>query len=619
MAYEDGADIITSSIGGTNGWSGEPWAVAVSRIADKGVPCTLAAGNSGAGLFLSSTAADGKGVTAIGSFQNTNQPMILQEGVYAIDDGSQTTFEWEWGYPEAFDGIERELWVTGHDISDDDDACEPLPDDTPDLSDYIVLFRQSNNCDYLTQGQNLAAKGARFVVMSSNSAAVPWIDLASWEGTENIEGAATVPKDVGEAWIKALEAGSTVNATFEHYEEAKDVILIKPNNNDGGAPSFFSSWGPTKELDMKPQFGAPGGNILSTFPIESGSYAPLSGTSMSTPYVAGAYALLAEARGEKPDSRLFEKLFSSTAKPHRYHNLETGYEDFLAPAAQQGAGLIQVLDAVLATSYLEPTNLAWNDTKHFVDTLNFTIVNNGDDEITYDVTHIPTVSWYSLDIDETNFPWSHENVPEHAELTFGSSKVTVAAGDSVSVDVTASPPEGLNSKRYPYWSGYVFANGSDGSSLTLPYQGLSGSLNDAVMTDEDGPTLVTDYQNPDVPLAPNTTFTLPAPGSEISYEDSMPAYLIRLIWGTPHLVVEVVQLTPEGEKVIGHVPGYPAILVPEGVAFDTWLGQLASGEYAPAGRYRIVARILSIYGDVSNDDDWTVLKSNPFGIKYAKE
>lgn len=56
MAFEQGADIITASIGGTSGWTEEPWAVAVSRIVERGVPCTLAAGNGGtAGLFFSST------------------------------------------------------------------------------------------------------------------------------------------------------------------------------------------------------------------------------------------------------------------------------------------------------------------------------------------------------------------------------------------------------------------------------------------------------------------------------------------------------------------------------------------------------------------------------------
>jgi subtilisin family serine protease len=40
-AYEDGADIITSSIGGASGWSEGPWATVASRLVNQGVVVTI--------------------------------------------------------------------------------------------------------------------------------------------------------------------------------------------------------------------------------------------------------------------------------------------------------------------------------------------------------------------------------------------------------------------------------------------------------------------------------------------------------------------------------------------------------------------------------------------------
>ena len=49
----------------------------------------------------------------------------------------------------------------------------------------------------------------------------------------------------------------------------------------------FSNWGPAVDI------AAPGVCILSTYPIEQGSYGTISGTSMAAPHAAGALALLA--------------------------------------------------------------------------------------------------------------------------------------------------------------------------------------------------------------------------------------------------------------------------------------------------------------------------------------
>ncbi|KAI9152320.1 Alpha-L-arabinofuranosidase A [Paramyrothecium foliicola] len=608
-AYEDGADIITASIGGPSGWTQNPWSIAVSRIVAKGVPCILAAGNSGQ-FFSMEAAATGEGVTAVASFQNTMLPRELYAAHYMVNNGSSIAYPFDWGLPEWYNQEERPVWATSFDTENDNDACEPLPDDTPDLSNFDVLVRRGN-CHYEVQARNIADKGGRYIIWYNNQPGTVWVDVEG--GVDEIKGIIMVPPEVGKTWVEKLEAGSEIRNRMTWWINAGPFIIVQPNYQTPGYVSLFTSWGPTFEMNAKPQFGAPGGNILSTYPTERGLYRVASGTSMATPFVAAAYALIAEARGTL-DPTTIENLLASNSNPQLFEDLMNygSVKDWLAPPAQQGAGLIQVSDAAFAKTLLEPSALSFKDSNHFIETLNFTLTNTGDSNIIYEISHVPTHSLFMLnedgnfvDIDGFKPP---VDTPAHADLVFSESAVTISPGDSVTVQVSATPPQ-LDATRYPLWSGYIAVNGSDGTSLSIPYQGLIGSLENAVVLRESGAWVTSQSDWQLAPLPVDTVIALPPQGTDIaSWFGNPPLLIIDLIWGTPLLIMEVVALesdepaSADGE-VIGQLPGSPLPWFGRGQRRLFWSGALEEGGYAPAGRYKTVVRALRIGGDASVDAD----------------
>ncbi|KAH7317017.1 peptidase S8/S53 domain-containing protein [Stachybotrys elegans] len=634
QAYEEGADIISASLGGASGWSDDPLSSAVSRIVDHGVPCIVAAGNSGRyGLWDTGAPANGNGVVSIASFENTDTPIYLWQSYRTVDNQTQTAFTYDWGYPTWNDTTIRSVWVTGYDTNNTVDACEPLPDDTPDLSEYNVLIRRSTVCDELVQAANVAAKGGRWLTIYNNMGGIQWFVVSEIEG---IEGVIAIEEEEGISWVKALEAGSEVHTSIVVWDHAEEVLYVPNNFLSPGAVNSFSSQGPSFDMTVKPQFGAPGGTILSTLPIDSGAYGIASGTSMATPLAAGAYALIMEARGRLSPAEI-ETILAASSKPQLFlemmgsadGNMDLKWGDWLTPVLQQGAGLIQVYDAIHASTLLQPSSLSFNDTANRPDSLNFTLSNTASEEIAYVISHVPTRSLYSLDEDGVPYVSPNNNTGSHAVLNFSHAETTIAPGSTVTISVTATPPQGVDETRYPVWSGWIAVNGSDGTSLSLPYQGVSGSLYEATPVSEEGAYVINSTAPVWDPVAPNTTFTLPIKGSTLEdvnpYQTSVPVLNFDLYWGSPLITADVVSLTPNASAnafdgtTIGQLPGFPYPYVARGYWGWVWLGDLDNGDYAPAGRYKIITRFLRITGDESNEDDWIVTESTPFGIVYTEE
>ncbi|CAF3467306.1 unnamed protein product [Fusarium graminearum] len=613
QAYQDGADIITASIGGPSGWSEEPWAVAVSRIVEKGVPCPVSAGNSGdVGMFYASTAANGNKVMAIASYDNSDYISLLKQHHYTVD-GSDTNiaFGMTAGTPAAWDDVKLPIWAPSLDTTVANGGCDPYPADTPDLSKFIVLVRRGT-CTFAQKAQNAANAGAKYFIVYNNAGGANEIDVSA---VKSILAAGMVTSKVGAKWIGLLKEGSKVTLEMSAGSDGEVIMEESKNDKTGGAVSTYSSWGPTWEMDVKPQFGSPGGNILSTYPLAKGGYAVLSGTSMACPLVAATIALIAEVRGTL-DPETIENLLASTSNPQLFND-GTGFSDYLAPVPQQGGGMIQAYDAAYSTVLMDVSSLSFNDTDNFIKVRNFTIHNTGKKEIDLSVSHIPTKSVYTLDKDSiyaSTFP--NDVADAHAELKFSEAKLSVGAGEKVTIEVVPSAPEGLDAKRLALWSGYIAINGT-GVSLSLPYQGMTGSLHDSVVLGSDD-TWIARSNDKDklTPVPANTTFILPVKGQNATDAQPAPALAWKLALGSAKLEAELIPVGGNSTKSLGAPAGFPVQWNPMGNGNIVWNGKLADGGYAPAGKYKVKYQALRIFGDEKVKSDWDHSESPVFSVKY---
>jgi minor extracellular serine protease Vpr len=126
-----------------------------------------------------------------------------------------------------------------------------------------------------------------------------------------------------------------------------------------GIVTSFSSAGPTAfEHRLKPDVAAPGGEILSsTLPEFAGSpFAPFDGTSMATPHIAGAAALLVQRHPGWSPAQVKSALVS-TAGPAWGNTTRTTEASVLIA----GGGLANVQAADDPLIFTEPASLSFGD------------------------------------------------------------------------------------------------------------------------------------------------------------------------------------------------------------------------------------------------------------------
>ena len=277
--------------------------------------------------------------------------------------------------------------------------------------------------------------------------------------------------------IKRSTFNKISNANKMSMRFTVDIFMNEEpfENPSAGRLSYFSSWGPTPDLRIKPEITAPGGSIYST--AEDGRYQNMSGTSMASPQVAGASALIRQYIRENQlnvdnASDFTKLLLMNTAKPVLYK------EDTPYFVRQQGSGALDLKNALETTVVVkaEGTNDNKADGKLEIKEVGekkfrakLTLENFGSEPKTYSIStkavYEPVTEGYRMETPEA----------VDSPQSFEGKEVTVAGKSNEVVwldfDYTSADEIKINN----FLEGFIeLKEVDDESTLSIPFLGFYG-------------------------------------------------------------------------------------------------------------------------------------------------
>lgn len=347
-AVKDGADVVSNSWGSsyqnTKAWP-DPMVVAAEAATDAGAVMVFAQGNSGPAPSTGNAPSNSPKVIAVGASTKaatiatgdvsvTGGPADLQKipvgpAPYGARGQAVGPATYTPAQAVALDGSSLGCSLEGQ--------ASPYPPQS--MAGSIALIERGV-CAFSEKVLNAQNAGAIAAIVYNSAGGGENLQAMTGSSSEITIPALFMRRKAGLAMVAHREGNAGAQASFT------------PNGrmvpNPGEVIASFSSRGPTAEQLIKPDVVAPGVDILSGgyggggFPAELQGFGAVSGTSMATPCVAGAAALLIAAHPEWTPAQIKSALMTSANQQVWADSART----ILGGVMDRGAGRINLARAV---------------------------------------------------------------------------------------------------------------------------------------------------------------------------------------------------------------------------------------------------------------------------------
>lgn len=578
-AYADGVQVVNMSLGSGHEYPTSPEVTAVDNLVARGVTVVASAGNSGpTDPYATGTPGAARNAISTASFDNTS---VYSTTAFRLSNNQIIGYSLMTFSVAPTDLSAFPLARTGT-TSTVNDACNPLPLNS--LTGMVALIRRGT-CSFALKASNAQTAGAAGVAIYNNS---PGFFTGTLGGPGITIPVVSITAEDGAVMDALIAAG--VPPTPVPTLTWDNSLSATISNVSGGFVSSFSSLGLTYTLDVKPDLGAPGGLIYSTYPVEFGSYAMLSGTSMASPHAAGAVALLLQAKpGTAPET--VKTLLKNSADPVLQYGSAA-----LDNVHRQGAGLLDIDDALQAKTIVKPHSLALGESNGAAFVRYLQIENKNASSVIYNLSKVDALA-SNGEVFAGGVPAVSNTVSVPAAVSFSPVSVTVPANAKATVAVTITPPATPAKGLY---GGYiVLTQQGSGQKFRVPYAGFIGDYQSVTVLKQ--PVGGSGYPK----LQTCCSFTMSG--------GSFPTVLAHFEYGAKLVTLD---LYTAGGALVGNIykfNGFPSNAAANQIYGINWDGTLA-GSAVANGDYYLKLRVLKPLGNASKPAESEIWQSPTFAI-----